>query len=93
MQAGQVGRALGIEDPDQQRIHSNAFCFAVQAVKPAAPRIVACPKCGADVEWVAESRYRPFCSARCKGIDFVAWATDSYRVEASEEPHPEDQPE
>jgi endogenous inhibitor of DNA gyrase (YacG/DUF329 family) len=54
---------------------------------------VACPKCGRDVEWVAESRYRPFCSARCKGNDFVAWATDSYRIEASEEPHPEDQSE
>jgi endogenous inhibitor of DNA gyrase (YacG/DUF329 family) len=65
----------------------------VQPVSPVSPRIVACPKCGTDVEWVAENRHRPFCSARCKGIDFVAWATDSYRVEASEEPQPEDQSE
>jgi endogenous inhibitor of DNA gyrase (YacG/DUF329 family) len=65
----------------------------VQSVRPDSPRIVACPKCGTPVEWVPESRYRPFCSARCKGNDFVAWATDSYRIEAPEEPHPEDQSE
>jgi endogenous inhibitor of DNA gyrase (YacG/DUF329 family) len=62
----------------------------VQSLGRTAPRIVACPKCGTDVEWIAENRYRPFCSARCKGIDFVAWATDGYRIEASEETHPED---
>jgi endogenous inhibitor of DNA gyrase (YacG/DUF329 family) len=62
----------------------------VQPLGCTAPRVVACPKCGADVEWIAENRYRPFCSARCKGIDFVAWATDCYRVAASEETHPED---
>jgi len=67
--------------------------YAVQPVRPAAPRIVSCPKCGRDVEWIAGNRYRPFCSARCKGVDFVAWASGSYRVEASEEPHPEDQSE
>jgi endogenous inhibitor of DNA gyrase (YacG/DUF329 family) len=65
----------------------------VQPVSPVSPRTVACPKCGTDVEWIAENSHRPFCSARCKGIDFVAWATDSYRVEASEEPQPEDQSE
>ena len=54
------------------------------------PRVVTCPKCGSAVEWVASSRYRPFCSARCKGIDLGAWATDQYRVEATEEPGPED---
>ncbi|MDZ4254298.1 MAG: DNA gyrase inhibitor YacG [Sulfuritalea sp.] len=37
--------------------------------------------------------FRPFCSARCKGADLGAWATDQYRVEASEEPQPEDQSE
>jgi endogenous inhibitor of DNA gyrase (YacG/DUF329 family) len=42
---------------------------------------------------VAANRYRPFCSARCKGADLGAWATEKYRVEATEEPHPEDQSE
>ncbi|MDP2825566.1 MAG: DNA gyrase inhibitor YacG [Sulfuritalea sp.] len=65
----------------------------MQPVSPAAPRVVNCPSCGILVEWVAENRYRPFCSARCKGIDFGAWATEKYRVEAAEEPHPEDQSE
>ncbi|OHC64879.1 MAG: DNA gyrase inhibitor YacG [Rhodocyclales bacterium RIFCSPLOWO2_02_FULL_63_24] len=55
--------------------------------------MVKCPSCGRPVEWVAENRYRPFCSARCKGIDLGAWATEKYRVEATEEPHPEDQSE
>jgi len=64
-----------------------------QAEKPAVRRIVTCPGCGRPVEWVPENRYRPFCSARCKGVDLGAWATDKYRVEASEEPHPQDQSE
>jgi len=53
---------------------------------------VACPNCGAQVEWVAENRYRPFCSARCKGIDLGAWASEKYRVEAAEEKLPDDNP-
>jgi uncharacterized protein len=65
----------------------------VQSVSPAAPRIVTCPSCGKPAEWIAENRYRPFCSARCKGVDLGAGATDKYRVEASEEPNPEDQSE
>ncbi|MCM2309619.1 MAG: DNA gyrase inhibitor YacG [Sulfuritalea sp.] len=65
----------------------------MQPVRPAPPRIVNCPSCGKPVEWVAENRHRPFCSARCKGADLGAWATDSYRIEATEEPHPEDQSE
>ncbi|MCF8151463.1 MAG: DNA gyrase inhibitor YacG [Burkholderiaceae bacterium] len=55
--------------------------------------MVACPSCGTLVEWTPENRYRPFCSARCKGVDFGAWASEQYRVEASDEPGPEDQSE
>ncbi|MFH1872782.1 MAG: DNA gyrase inhibitor YacG [Pseudomonadota bacterium] len=65
----------------------------MQPVRPAPPRVVNCPCCGKPVEWVAENRFRPFCSARCKGADLGAWATDSYRIEATEEPQPEDQSE
>lgn len=53
-------------------------------------RKVACPACGRDVVWSEASPYRPFCSARCKGIDLGAWASESYRVAASEEPQPGD---
>lgn len=47
------------------------------------PRTVRCPTCGAAVAWVAESRYRPFCSERCKLIDLGAWAEERYRVPGS----------
>lgn len=50
------------------------------ALNPGEPRIVNCPACGKPVAWVAENRFRPFCSERCKSIDFGAWAADEYRV-------------
>jgi endogenous inhibitor of DNA gyrase (YacG/DUF329 family) len=43
-------------------------------------RTVACPNCGKAVEWTPASRFRPFCSERCRLIDLGAWATESYRV-------------
>jgi endogenous inhibitor of DNA gyrase (YacG/DUF329 family) len=43
-------------------------------------RYVACPRCGAQVAWVESSRYRPFCSERCKLIDLGQWASEQYRI-------------
>ena len=51
-----------------------------------APRIVPCPQCGRPVEWVPASRWRPFCSARCKTIDLGAWAAETYRIPVGEVP-------
>jgi endogenous inhibitor of DNA gyrase (YacG/DUF329 family) len=48
-------------------------------------RVVSCPHCGKSVDWTTANRYRPFCSERCKLIDFGAWATEKYRVPAAEE--------
>jgi endogenous inhibitor of DNA gyrase (YacG/DUF329 family) len=48
------------------------------------PRIVTCPTCGKPVEWTPASKWRPFCSQRCKLIDFGAWANESYRIPAVE---------
>ncbi len=48
-------------------------------------RAVACPNCGATVQWTPQSRYRPFCSERCRLIDLGAWASESYRVPVAEE--------
>jgi endogenous inhibitor of DNA gyrase (YacG/DUF329 family) len=50
-------------------------------------KIVACPHCGTPVEWVPASKFRPFCSERCKTLDLGAWANEEYRVpgEALEE--------
>jgi uncharacterized protein len=43
-------------------------------------KTVACPRCETDVEWKPENKWRPFCSERCKLMDFGAWANDEYRV-------------
>jgi endogenous inhibitor of DNA gyrase (YacG/DUF329 family) len=51
-------------------------------------RYVACPRCGAQVAWSAASRWRPFCSERCKMADLGAWATEEYRVPAAENKQP-----
>ncbi len=44
------------------------------------PRVVACPKCRKSARYDATNEYRPFCSARCKNEDIVAWAQEEYRV-------------
>ncbi|MCX7175951.1 MAG: DNA gyrase inhibitor YacG [Proteobacteria bacterium] len=41
---------------------------------------VSCPTCNKAVAWVAENRYRPFCSKRCKAIDLGAWAAEEYSI-------------
>lgn len=43
-------------------------------------KTVKCPTCGKPVPWVPESRYRPFCSERCKQIDLGAWAAEQYTI-------------
>ena len=44
------------------------------------PKIVNCPTCGKPVEWTSVSRFRPFCSERCKTRDLGAWAAEEYKV-------------
>jgi uncharacterized protein len=53
------------------------------------PRTVACPRCGASVAWTPDARWRPFCSERCKLIDFGGWASEAYRVPTAEAPEDE----
>ena len=43
-------------------------------------KTVACPRCQTPVPWTPESRFRPFCSERCKNRDFGAWANEEYRI-------------
>jgi hypothetical protein len=38
-----------------------------------------CPTCGKPVEW-RDNPWRPFCSERCKLIDFGRWTDEEYRV-------------
>jgi endogenous inhibitor of DNA gyrase (YacG/DUF329 family) len=49
-------------------------------------RTVKCPQCKADVPWTPASKWRPFCSERCKTIDLGAWASERYRIETREMP-------
>jgi endogenous inhibitor of DNA gyrase (YacG/DUF329 family) len=38
-----------------------------------------CPTCGKPADW-QDNPSRPFCSERCKLIDFGRWADEEYRV-------------
>lgn len=53
------------------------------------PRMVSCPQCGTPVEWSPSSKWRPFCSERCKLIDLGEWAAERYRVPGDEPPDEE----
>lgn len=47
--------------------------------------VVKCPSCGAEVSWVPENSFRPFCSARCKQLDLGAWAAEKYRIGSTDD--------
>jgi uncharacterized protein len=53
---------------------------------PAAPRTVRCPTCGGPCVYGPSNPYRPFCSERCKNLDFGAWASEAFRVQVKPEP-------
>ncbi len=44
------------------------------------PVSVSCPNCGKEVQWSADSGFRPFCGERCRLIDLGEWAAERYRV-------------
>lgn len=41
--------------------------------------IVRCPNCGKETEFTG-NEFRPFCSERCKLLDFGAWADEEYNL-------------
>ena len=41
---------------------------------------VKCPQCGKPVIWQATSKWKPFCSERCKLIDLGDWAAENHRI-------------
>ncbi len=49
-----------------------------------------CPICGKPAEW-QENPARPFCSNRCKLIDFGKWADGDYGVPSEEVAQPPDE--
>jgi endogenous inhibitor of DNA gyrase (YacG/DUF329 family) len=53
--------------------------------------IVPCPNCGKAVEWNSASRWRPFCSERCRLIDLGEWVSETRRI-PGESATPDDEP-
>ncbi len=51
-----------------------------ETVTEAKPATVPCPTCGKPVPWTAASRWRPFCSERCRLIDLGDWLDESHRI-------------
>jgi uncharacterized protein len=49
-------------------------------------RRVTCPRCKGPALYAASNPWRPFCSERCSSIDLGAWASEAYRVGASDPP-------
>ncbi len=52
----------------------------------ATERSVACPTCKRQAVYGPSNRWRPFCSARCRGADLGAWANEQFRVPAEAPP-------
>jgi endogenous inhibitor of DNA gyrase (YacG/DUF329 family) len=46
-----------------------------------------CPICHRPAANGQDNPFRPFCSERCKLIDFGAWANEEYSVPSEETPH------
>jgi endogenous inhibitor of DNA gyrase (YacG/DUF329 family) len=44
------------------------------------PRQVTCPACAGKSLYSSTNPYRPFCSARCKGVDLGAWASEAFKL-------------
>ncbi len=53
------------------------------------PRTVECPTCKKPVEWSERSKYRPFCSERCKLIDLGEWVSENHRIPGEPAPIPD----
>jgi hypothetical protein len=49
-------------------------------------REVPCPTCGTPVRWGPASRWRPFCSERCRLIDLGGWLDESHRIPGEDAP-------
>lgn len=49
--------------------------------EPSEPtRILPCPTCRKPARWSKANKYRPFCSERCRLIDFGDWAEERNRI-------------
>lgn len=46
--------------------------------------VVKCPNCGKETQYEG-NEFRPFCSERCKLLDFGAWADEEYNLPVEDE--------
>ncbi|HEY0428757.1 MAG TPA: DNA gyrase inhibitor YacG [Pyrinomonadaceae bacterium] len=46
---------------------------------------IKCPTCGKQTEY-SGNEFRPFCSERCKLLDFGAWANEEFALPAENTP-------
>ncbi|NKF52254.1 DNA gyrase inhibitor YacG [Shewanella sp. WXL01] len=44
------------------------------------PTTVNCPICKTPVVWEPQSKFKPFCSERCKMIDLGDWADEKHAI-------------
>ena len=49
---------------------------------PSSAKLVVCPNCGGESVYGPSNPFRPFCSERCKRIDFGTWASEGFRLPA-----------
>ena len=54
-------------------------------------QFVHCPNCNASVAWSDDSKYKPFCSERCKMIDLGEWLDEKNTIAG--DPYHEDSDE
>ena len=56
-------------------------------------QIVECPQCGKPVPWTEASKWRPFCSDRCRLIDLGDWLAEKHAIPTEDSPLDQDEPE
>lgn len=71
-------RALGVRLSEKLN-----FLFARKSLLRKVFKFMRCPICGAPTVW-KDNPTRPFCSERCKLIDFSHWADEDYAVPSDE---------
>ena len=49
---------------------------------------VKCPTCRKSSKWSTQNPYRPFCSRRCKLLDFNEWVDERRSIGSEELPEP-----
>lgn len=47
-------------------------------------KTVRCPCCSGPSVYAPSNAFRPFCSERCKNMDFGAWASEGFKLPMEE---------